>query len=464
MRVTGLTAVAALLAAGAAAQTRPQAKQAPGTILEMSASFEELAQRVSRSVVQISVSGYALVPDAEAGRAASIARERATGSGVLLSADGFIVTNAHVVKNAQKVSVTIAGAAGGGVEDGGLPARIVGVDPETDLAVLKVARKDLPFLALADSDRVRQGQVVLAFGSPLGLFNSVTMGVVSSVGRQLAEEDFMQYIQTDAPINPGNSGGALVDGDGRVVGINTMIMSRSGGSEGVGFAIPANLVRDVYRQLKVRGHVHRGVVGVSVQNVNSILADGLKLKRRSGVLVSDVRPDGPADKGGLKAGDLVLSVDKVPVRNARHLELRVFRASAGQKLRLEVWRDGDVIPLDVEVAARPDATDKLAELADPQRNMIPQLAVLGLSVTKDMGPVIESLRQSWGVMVAAVLPNPVAANVDLQQGDVIHSVNTLMVTSVEALRESLDAMKKGDAVVLQVERDGALRYVGYRVE
>jgi serine protease Do len=435
-------------------------------MLELSRSFEELARVISRSVVQINVSSFAVVPDAESSSASMISRERGTGSGVVLSGDGFIVTNAHVVKGANRVTVALPSEAGPGAESPQthLPARIVGVDQETDLALLKVERRALPHLTLANSDRVRQGQIVLAFGSPLGLANSLTMGVVSSVGRQFSEDDFMQYIQTDAPINPGNSGGPLVDANGNVIGLNTLILSRSGGSEGVGFAIPSNVIRDVFEQLRATGHVRRGMIGVSLQSINELLAEGLGLKRGRGVLVADVAPDGPADRAGLKIGDVVQTVDHVLIRNARQFELKVFRSAKGRRLRLEVWRNESTSPLDVEVAQRPEPIDKLTSMADPRLHLVPKLGILGISVTKDVAPLLPDLRQAWGVLVAAITHDPAAANADLQPGDVIYSANGVMVPNRDALNQSLDAAKSGSAMVLQIQRDGAMKFIEFRMD
>ena len=280
-------------AIAAASAQAPAATRADG-LHEFSAQIETLAHRVSRAVVQVFSTGYTINDERESGaNAAIVTRQRATGSGVVLSADGYIVTNAHVVSGARKVRVRIADESSGEgsllqPSGGVLEARIVGVDRETDLAVLKVERTGLTPLTLGDSDKLRQGQLVMAFGSPLGLENSVSMGVVSSVARQIKPDDTMMYIQTDAPINPGNSGGPLVDADGRVMGINTFILSQSGGSEGLGFAIPSNIIQSVYTQIRKEGHVHRSEIGVAAQTITPEMAAGLKLPQDWGVLFSDV--------------------------------------------------------------------------------------------------------------------------------------------------------------------------------
>ena len=250
---------------------------------ELSSSLETLSHRVSTSVVQIFASGYHLSNESESGgNAAMVTRQRATGSGVILSRDGYILTNGHVVTNARRVRVRVAVNVSGGPgvpqsQGRVLEAKVVGIDRVTDIAVLKIEGKDLPPLELGDSDSLRQGQVVMAFGNPRGLENSVSMGVVSSVARQIQPDSSMVYIQTDAPINPGNSGGPLVDVDGRLMGINTFILSESGGSEGLGFAIPSNIIKNVYTQLRDTGRVRRGEIGVSAETVTPALAEGLHL-------------------------------------------------------------------------------------------------------------------------------------------------------------------------------------------
>ena len=436
---------------------------------ELSDSFERLARATTRAVVQVNVSGYTLSPDPDSGNVVALAKERGVGSGVVLAADGYIVTNAHVVHGGQKITVSFRSHDALAAQDEGpnnWPAKLIGVDTETDLAVIKVERTGLPFLTLANSDRVRQGQVVVAFGSPLGLSNSMTMGVVSSPVRQLAERDFMQYIQTDTPINPGNSGGPLVDANGHVIGINTAILSQSGGSEGIGLAIPSSLVSSVYKQLRTSGRVRRGMIGVNPQQLTPTLVEGLALQRKTGVLITDIGPDDPADKGGLHIGDVVYAIDGAPIRTARELELRVFRAMAGDVLHLGVWRQANAseIPIDIKVAERPETGDKLAVLTNPRDHLIPQLGALGLTIDKTNLPLLGSLREPFGVVVTAQAPQPTAWTNQVKPGDVIHRINGTLITSLDFLRETLSNAKSGVAVVLQVENSGSMRYVAFRAE
>ncbi|MGA1995222.1 MAG: trypsin-like peptidase domain-containing protein [Bryobacteraceae bacterium] len=427
----------------------------------LSEQLEALSNRVGKAVVQIYASGYRLsAPDETRTEAAAITRERDTGSGAILTADGYIVTNSHVVSSARRVQVRVPGDAGAAAARGKmLEAHVVGVDRDSDLALIKVEASGLPFLEFGDSDQLRQGQLVMAFGSPLGLENSVSMGVVSSVARQIKPDDVMAYVQTDAPINPGNSGGPLVNADGLLVGINTFILSQSGGSEGLGFAIPSNLVRSTYEQLRKEGHVHRGEIGVVAQTVTPDLAAGLGLTRDWGVVLSDVTPDGPASQAGLEVGDLVLAVDGRSMQNARQLEMGLFRRRLGQKVNLEVERGDEKLTYPVTVAERDDDPQRFADMVDPIRNMVRRLGILGIDIDANVSDMFPELRKKYGVVVAARTGEAAYIGDSLEPGDVIYALNKEPVTSVEALKQVLNSLKPADPVVLQVQRDNKLRYV-----
>ena len=300
-------------------------------------------------MVQIFVTGFA-PPDEDDPRSGRRSRSSsaAAAPASIVDADGYIVTNAHVVENATRIEVELPFAATGGEPGRSIlgrrgrtvGAQIVAIDHETDLAVVKVEAKALPALAFGDSDALRPGQLVLAFGSPLGLDASVTLGIVSAVARQLTPEDPMIYIQTDAPINPGNSGGALVDTEGRLVGINTLIYSQSGGSEGIGFAAPSNIVRNVFEQIRKTGRVRRGEIGVTAQTVTATLAEALKLPADAGVIVADVEEGGPGAKAGLRPGDIVLSLDGKRMENGRQFRINLYTRAIGQQVTLEIQRGG----------------------------------------------------------------------------------------------------------------------------
>ncbi|HTQ58021.1 MAG TPA: trypsin-like peptidase domain-containing protein [Bryobacteraceae bacterium] len=440
------------------------------TIGDFSASLEALARRVNPSVVKIVVTGYGLTDDSDSGNAAMITRQRASGSGVILTADGYIVTNAHVVQGARRIRVQLSPSARAARQSSVrlpaavLDAKVVGVDRESDLAVLKVPATRLPCLVLGNSRELRQGQLVMAFGSPLGLQNSVSLGVISTVSRQLKTDSPMIYIQTDASINPGNSGGPLVDMSGSVVGLNTMIFTQSGGSEGIGFAIPSDVVRNVYRQIRKEGHVHRGEIGVSVETITPLLAKGLELPRDWGVLVADVTPDGPADKAGLQPGDIVLSLNGRTMDDARQLEVGLYRSPVGDKANLEVLRGDRRLSMEVPVVAENDDPQRFADMVDPEKNLIPKLGILGIGIDKRLAPLLPDLRKEYGIVVAARTASGDYQEVDLHPGDVIYAINNEPTTTVASLTAALGRMKSGDAVVLQVEREGQLKYIAFEMD
>jgi len=439
----------------------------------LSESIEALSHTVSLAVVQVFSTGYALADeDGEASApttAGLVTKQRSSGSGVVLSPDGYIVTNNHVVRNARRIRVQLAslpdqpGSAQARLHAHGklLEARVVGVDREADLAVLKVEPGfALPVLKLADSDMLRQGEIVLAFGNPLGLENSVSLGVVSSIGRQIRPDDPMVYIQTDAPINPGNSGGPLLDADGNVVGINTFILSQSGGSEGIGFAIPSNIVKNVYEQIRKDGHVHRGEIGATAQSVTPELAAGLDLKDDTGVILGDVTPEGPADEAGLKPGDFVVSLNKKPMTNARQFETALYSIPLDQTVAIEVLRGTQHIATSVKVSERMDDPFRFVDLVKPDENRVPKLGIVGIPITKDVAKLLPDTRKQYGVIVAARTGDAeYSGQGGLKLGDVIYSLNTTPISTLEALRNAVDQLKPADPLVLQIERDGMLMYL-----
>jgi serine protease Do len=460
------------LACAATAPARGQAVKAPAAadLRAISHTLESLSDRVGPAVVQIFAVGYGL-PDEAGDDRSLLTQQRSSGSGVILDPDGYIVTNAHVVQGAHRVQVQVPSVrrSGAGSVLGPRPrllgAQIVAIDSETDLAVLKIAEQKLPFLTLADSDAVKPGQLVLAFGSPLGLDRSVTMGVVSAVARQLEADDPMIYIQTDASINPGNSGGPLVDTEGRVVGINTLILSQSGGNEGLGFAAPSNIVRNVFEQVRTHGRVRRGEIGVRAQTITPTLAQGLGLARDWGVLLADVLPEGPAARAGLLPNDIVLALDGKPMENGRQLQVNLYSRSVGHVVRLQIQRGARTLEVPVTVAERGDDTERFAALVRPEQHLISRLGILGLDVSQELSALLPDLRVTSGVVVAATTGAvPPGWEGELQPGDVIHGVNGAQVAGLAALRAAVDALRPGDALVLRVERDGLMLYVAGRVE
>lgn len=441
-------------------------KKDVATLSALSSSFQALAERVSPAVVQIMTTGYGAL----AGGPTSgdfVAMQRGRGSGVILDRQGYIVTNGHVVEGARRVQVLLALPADAKSqwrsilkpEGNVVPATIVGIDRETDLAVLKIEEKDLRTLELGDSDALRSGQIVMAFGSPLGLENSVTMGVVSSAARQLRPDDPMIYIQTDASINPGNSGGPLVDTDGRVVGLNTFILTRSGGSEGIGFAAPSNIVRYVFDQIRQHGHVHRGQIGAEAQTVTPTLAKGLGLAQDWGVILSDVAPRGAADVTGLKIGDMVLALNGKVMENARQFDVNLYQHAVGTIVNLEVLRGFEKLTKGVTVLERANDPDRFADLVTRETNLVPKLGILAATLDGRFTKMLSPLRNLSGVVVTSRVVDSPARGDAFAPGDVIYSLNRAPVRDLEGLQSALADLQSGDAAVLQVERQGKLMYI-----
>jgi serine protease Do len=455
-------------AAPASAQTeRPPQAAASATLRTdalhvFSQSVQELSSMVTKSVVQVLTVGYGLSSDNDKTDTAYLTPQKGVGAGVMLSPDGYIITNAHVVQGARKIRIRLQGmntAEETADIHGPIEAKLVGTDTQSDLAVLKVDMKDLPALRFADSSQLKQGQVVFAFGSPLGLENSVTMGVVSATERQIDPDNPAIYIQTDAPINPGNSGGPLVDVDGNVVGINTFILSESGGNEGLGFAIPSNVAKNIYEHLKAEGHVHRGEIGVFVRSITPDLMEGLHLPTARGVLLEDISPDSSAEKAGLKVGDVVTSIGGKPVTNVRQFSLDLLEYKVGQSPQITVLRGSKTLTFPVKLVERSDDPQRFADMVTGPDNLIPRLGVVGISLNGQLRQLLPDLRIPGGVVVAAKTPTAALLGEGPQPGDVIHSVNGQPVQDVPSLRDKLRDVKPGAPVVLQIERDGQLSYL-----
>jgi len=450
--------------ATAAPQARPAAESAAVSGLRaLDAQLDALSRRVAPSVVQVVASGYTTTP------AMLLARGQATGSGVIVDSEGWIVTNAHVVENARNVRVDLVQppATGGGSilrpRSRRLNARVVGLDRETDVALLKVEERGLPALELGDSESLRQGQLVMAFGSPLGLENSASLGVVSAVARQLKPDEPMIYVQTDASINPGNSGGPLVDAEGRMVGLNTLILSQSGGNEGIGFAAPSHIVRSVYQQLRKSGRVRRGVIGVRAQTITPSLAAGLGLVFDRGVVLSDVTPAGPAEAAGLRPGDIVLALDGKPMENARQFDVNLYRRVPGDRVTLSLRRSAQTLDLTVSVVARPEDTDRFLSMVTPEKNLIPRLGVLALELDDELRRAAGPLRGREGVLVAARSGGSDETD-ELRPGDVVYAVNGVSVLGLAELRSAVGRPAPGQPLVLHVERASRLIYVVVEAE
>ncbi|HEU4766175.1 MAG TPA: DegQ family serine endoprotease [Pyrinomonadaceae bacterium] len=414
-------------------------------------SYAEVVNRVSTAVVTIRTESRARAPRqfpfmddpffrrffGEPLQPAPERRVRGLGSGVIVTADGYVLTNHHVIDGAQQIEVDLQGRQT-------VSAKLVGSDPPSDLAVLKIAGDGLSVLALADSDKVQVGDIVLAVGNPLGIGQTVTMGIISAKGRQtgLSDGSFEDFLQTDAPINRGNSGGALVDGNGDLVGINSQILSPTGGSIGIGFAIPSNMARDVLDQIVKHGKVIRGHLGIVVQPVTEDIAASLKLNNAGGVLVSQVQPGSAAERAGLKRGDVIVALNGDVVSDSNSFRNDIAGTPPGRTVTLRIWREGS------EQELRPT----LGEFVPEERPASPaeessrdpgasQNGRLGLAVEPLTPALARQLgigADTQGLVVVDLDPFGPAAEAGIQRGDVIEQVNQQPIRSVADLMAAVD--------------------------
>jgi serine protease Do len=438
---------------------------------EYDRALEQVAERAMRSVVEIEVTGYG-TPEHDDGGSQVLERRKSLASGVIVDPEGYIVTNNHVVSGALRIRVILAPTT---VElvpyhtslarhQHLYDARLIGTNRYADLAVIKIEEKGLPAFTLSDEQfHVRLGQTVLAIGSPQGLDHTVTKGIVSSVGRQPSPDTPMVYVQTDAPINPGNSGGPLIDSAGNLVGINTFIYTSGGGSEGLGFAIPEPIVRYAYAEIKAHGIVQAITIGAHAQTITPDLAAGLKLPQDWGVILSDVQPGGPAEVAGLRMGDVVTSIDGVPIDSLPRYTAFIYIHPQDRPMAIQVSRGGKAITASITPQVAPPTISGLSDLINPNTDLI---APIGVFVITLNGPMMEgmSIRSKTGVVVAGLLNGQAAPEADLKPGDVIRSINSTPVTDAAHLRQDLATIKAGDPVVLEVERESVLQYVVFQME
>lgn len=446
----------------------PGADAGAGILHELNRAMVRVADRVSPSVVQIQVTGFH--PPGGTGKVESafVIRQHAIGSGVIVDAEGYVLTNNHVVHGAQRVQVLLAPPApdAPGRSDVGqrlFEAKVVGTEAGIDLALLKIEAKGLRAMSLAGAATVRQGELVFAVGSPEGLERTVTMGVVGSAARQIDMDQHLAFIQTDAPINPGNSGGPLVNVDGALVGINTFIFTESGGSQGLGFAIPAPMARLVYEHLRKEGHVRLVEAGVATQAITPVLAAALALPRDWGVVVADSALGGPARAAGVAAGDVILSFDGRSIDSLADLTTARYLHQPGIPIKLVLLRGDQRVTVLVEAKEKPRVPD-LAELAIPETSLVRRLGILGVDVNERVIGIIPPLLVGTGVVVAARTLDATGLDSGLQPGDVIHAVNRTTVDSVDALRKVIRGFKAGEPVALQIERQGRFAYLSFEME
>ena len=382
----------------------------------------------------------------EGGRNAQPRTQRSLGTGFLISADGYIVTNNHVVAGADTVLVNLQGSTG---KDHSLKAQVIGTDEETDIALLKVkADTPLPFLDFGDSDKMEVGEWVLAIGNPFGLGHTVTAGILSAKGRNIQSGPFDNFLQTDASINPGNSGGPLINMEGKVIGINTAIIASG---QGIGFAIPSSMAERIVNQLKQDKKVSRGWIGVTIQDVDENTAKALGLPNAAGALIGSVMPDEPAAKGGMKDGDVVLEVNGKKIDDSSALLRAIATEAPGSKVNMVVWRDGERKNVTVQLGERNLKGGKTGNTMDQSA---PSLGLSVRPLTKEESRAA-NLKPGTGLLVVGVEPGKLAAEAELREGDIILSANLKPIKSTDDFAKIIreDAKKRG-VVMFQLQRQG----------
>jgi len=460
------------------APVQPAPAPAPVSVDGVRTSYADIVERASPAVVRIEsehknresrASQNSPFGDDDFFRQFQIPRqspgpriERGLGSGVIVSADGTILTNNHVIEGAEKITVQLS-------DDKTFDAKVVGTDKPSDLAVLKIEAQNMPYLTLGNSDQVRVGDIVLAIGNPLGIGQTVTAGIISAKGRRTGLSDgssFEDFLQTDAPINRGNSGGALVNLNGELIGINSQILSGSpsGGNIGIGFSIPSNMAKSVMEQLLRDGKVHRGMLGVNIQNITEDTAKALELKDTAGVIVSNVKSGSAADKAGVKRGDIITAINGERIEDTNVLRNKIAGTPPGTEIKLTVQRDGSAHELNVtldefDVASSSGPANPQSDTQGGEKQA--ENGKLGLSlqpVTPQVAHQLGLSSDSEGLVVTDVDPAGPAADAGLSRGDVILEVNRVPVNSTDAVRSAID--KSGNRpVLLLISRKGQTVYL-----
>jgi serine protease Do len=382
-------------------------------------------------------------------------RAQTLGSGFIVTEDGYVVTNNHVVKEATNIVIKLTN----NKEYKGDQVKVVGTDPKTDLALLKIQGHDkFPFLKFGDSDKIRVGDWAIAVGDPFNLEGTLTVGVISAKGRSgipLPEgPSFQNFLQTDAAINPGNSGGPLVNIRGEVIGINSAITTTSGGNVGIGFAIPVNMAKTVIDELKTKGKVTRGYLGVYLQEITAELKDGLKLPTREGVLVSDVSDGTPASRAGLKSGDVITEFDGNKVKDVESFRFMVAATAVGKTVNIKVIRDGKEKAMTVKIGELPEEAVATNDVETQQSELGIKVVAIG-----DPGAGVFNVRAKTGVVVIGVNPGSPAADAGITPGDVITTIGRREIKNLNDYRQALAEIKKGQTVVFQVQQQERKRYI-----
>ncbi|OGS81126.1 MAG: protease Do [Gallionellales bacterium GWA2_55_18] len=395
-------------------------------------------------------------PQIPQGQAPREQESQSLGSGFIISADGYIMTNAHVVDRADKITVRLT-------DKREFQAKVIGADKRTDVALLKIEATGLPKVAVGDPNKLKVGEWVIAIGSPFGFDSSVTAGIVSAKGRSLPQDNFVPFIQTDVAINPGNSGGPLFNMSGEVVGINSQIYTRSGGSMGLSFAIPIDVATQVTEQLRSTGKVTRGRIGVTIQELTRELAESFGLSKPNGALISSVEKGGAADKAGIEVSDVILKFDGKTVNNSADLPRMVAATRPGSKVIVELWRKGEVRQVSVVVAEIPE-DGKLARSAKKLANDVAEMiSRLGIAVSELSKEQLQDLQISGGLLVEDVKSSAARAT-GLRQGDVLLAIGNIRIRSLNQLNEILKQAPKGRNVALLVRRGDTASYVAIKLD
>ena len=463
-------------------QAAPEAPQAPepvsngiSKLTNISRVFAEVAKKVKPTVVSITTEKVIKYPQQQYPRRGPSQqnpfddffdrffrfpapegeqRQKALGSGVIMTPDGYIVTNNHVVANFDKIKVTLA-------DERTFDAEVVGTDPKSDMAVIKIDAKDLPAVKVGDSDKAEVGEWVLAIGNPMGFAHTVTAGIISAKGRSnLRLADYEDFIQTDAAINPGNSGGALVNLNGELVGINTAIASQTGTYIGIGFAIPINMAKNIMESLVNKGKVVRGWLGVYIQDIGDELADAMGLKDTKGSLISSVVEDSPSEKAGLKAGDVIIRLDKEKIKDSNHLRNIIAGLLPGTTVKVEVIRNKKKRVISVKLGELEDK-EQVAEKSAKQKQEKMGLKVEAL--TRELAQQYGYDAKKKGVIVTEVKPGGPAARGTVREGDLILELNRKEIKSITAYEKAIASVKPGDTILVLLNRRGSVFFVGVKI-
>ncbi|MGO9614375.1 MAG: DegQ family serine endoprotease [Dissulfurispiraceae bacterium] len=444
----------------------PFTPRVPKQIEETSRAFSEIVKAVSPAVVNISSTKivsrqpspfddffdfFYPYPDGRSRRW----KEQSLGSGVIVSSDGYIVTNNHVIEKADDIKVIL-------IDKKSFKAKVIGSDPKTDIAIIKIDANGLPVIPWGDSDGLQVGEFVLAIGNPFGLTHTVTMGIISAMGRaDVGIADYEDFIQTDAAINPGNSGGPLVNIKGELIGINTAIFSKTGGYQGIGFAVPSNMVHQVMDQLKKMGKVTRGWIGVNIQEFTPELAQKFGFQGLEGILVSDIVKGGPASKAGIMRGDIILEFDGKKVKDVGALRNMVAQSKIGSQVKLKVQRGDRELMVTVAIMELPaDITELMPSSSEPMENI--RNALTGITVIDLSATIAKQLgihRDEKGVVVVKIEPGAAAEEVGIKKGDVIQEVDRSKITNLNDFNKAVSKARPSDTILLSINRSGKKFYV-----